>query len=94
MEIDYIEDVNGKRWKPEAPYTETNFEGEDLPKYYPACTINEIEGGRFEINYFDSEKFNKENPYLLNSKERFEHWVKPNAKVILYPSGIKLIKLK
>lgn len=94
MEIDYIEDVHGKVWRSAKPFEETGFKDENFPKYYPVCIIKRQEKGNFLIEYFDENKFGSENLHLLNSNKRFEHWVKPNAKVILYPNGIRMIKLK
>lgn len=92
--IDYIEDVNGKIWKCEESFSETNFNSPTLPKYYPACDIQRMDEGTYLVNYFDEEKFNKET-YLLSKKERFEKWgSEPNSTIKMYPNGIRFIKYK
>ena len=93
MEIDYIEEMSGKIWESREPFSETGFNDDDAPKYYPTCIIKEIEGGRFEISYFEESKWLSDN-FGMGKKKRFEDWVNPNAKIILYPNAIKKIKLK
>lgn len=55
--------------------------------YYPVCYIKPLEGGLFQIDYF-----NEVYPY-----ERTEHFPDqgnqtPNARIIAYPSGIEKVE--
>ena len=80
MKLEYIK-ANGKCYYPqEAGIQHSNRPNEN----YPVCLIKELWFGRWQIDYYDEDKWSNS----LSARIEDE----PNQRLMLYPSGIEEIK--
>lgn len=84
MKLDYIK-ANGKKYYPREAYVQDPNLIEGC--YYPVCFIKKLFFGRWQIDYYDDYV-----QYEINGGYSMRDECKPNARIILYPSGIEEVK--
>lgn len=82
MKLKYIK-ADGKYYKPQI----AGVKDKKSNCNYPVCTIKKLLFGRWRIDYYDEEiQYNELGGYAWGDED------KPNARIILYPSSIEVIK--
>lgn len=85
MELLYIK-ANGEQYSPCKPNTQ--IYGHHKGSYHPVCRIKRLMFGRWQIDYYDEYCYDDIDGYTEYRNQA------PNARLILYPSGIQEIKYR